>query len=478
MNVVWQPNKGAQMRAWSAIDVDEVFFGGGRGSGKTSWMLGCFGTQAGLHGKHAKGLIIRESFPEIAEVESQAIEMFVDTGMATYNISKRLFTFNNGATLELGYLSKLKDYGRYHGRAFSFIGIDELTEYSSWEMIRKLGSCLRSKNKSIRPLFRFTGNPGGRLHQEVKAYFVDPSYKGNRIIRNQENQTRMYVFSTVKDNPYLYQGGSGKYVAWLKSLPETLKRAWFEGCWDIAIGAMFYDVWKPEKMIIDPILPKHIPEHIVRKRAHDWGQTHPSCTLWYFISDGEELNDGRYFPRGAIVFYRELYTAEKVDNIWKGTGLDAYQLGKKIYETEVEAGEHHLIASGPADNQINNVGVTGIGVGEIFSQLDVPFSKSIKDAGSNVIGWNLIRTRLNGYGRGSQNKPMIYFTENCYATIRTLPTVVRHDVKIEDIAPHQEDHCLDVVKYVVLDEDVTLDNKKEAMKRLRRKQKAPVKAEM
>jgi hypothetical protein len=332
-------------------------------------------------------------------------------------------------------------------------------------MVRKLGSCLRSKNELVKCLFRFTGNPAGRLHAETKEYFVDPYPKGSKVIRNQHGMTRMYIFSTVKDNPYLFSDGTGRYIAWLKSLPSILYKAWYEGCWDIAIGSMFYDVWDTEKIIIEPIRTEDIPDDIPRFRAHDWGQAHPSATLWYFISTGEELNDGRIFPKGAIIIFREYYTAKKEDGVWKGTGQDANILSKEIKGIELEAGDHHLTKAGPADNQINNIGMTGKGVGEIYSQNDVPFTKSIKDAGSNVIGWNLMRVRMKGY----RKKPMIYFTENCVHCIRTIPSIIRHEIKIEDIAQYQEDHLTDTVKYIVLDQDITLDHKKENMRKARRR---------
>lgn len=455
MGLVWTPNPGAQARAWSAQQVDELLFAGGRGSGKTSVLLGCYGSQVPSYGKSCKGLVVRQSFPELAELESQAIEMFVDTNLATYNIAKRIFTFMNGATLELGFLSKMKDYSRYHGRAFSYIGIDEINEYASWEMITKLKSCLRSKDARVKPIFRATGNPGGRLHNETYDYFVSHAEKGDVVIRNKQGKTRMYVHSTVKDNPYLFRDGDSDYVKWLKSLPEALYKAWYEGCWDIAIGAMFADVFDRDKHVIDRITPADIPEHIPRKRAHDWGQASPSCTLWYFISDGNELLNGMWFPKGAIVFYKELYTGKKDNNMYVGMGYNMHELGERILKEEMRDGDHPFVKPGPADNQIHSVGASGAGIGEVFDQVGVGFGRSIKDSGSNIVGWDLIRTRLKGKNR----KPLMYFTKDCFHTARTLPKLIRDEVHIEDLAKNQEDHCADVVKYVVLDEDIQVDER-------------------
>ena len=238
---IWKPNQGAQYRAWSALEVDELFFGGGRGSGKTSWGLGNYSTQLAMYGKSAKGLILRQSFPECEEIITQAQEMFEDTGLARFNAQKRIFYFKGrlkGATLEIGYLKKVKDYSRYHGRPFSYILFDEITEFASWDLVERMGSCLRSKDKKVKCIMRFTGNPGGRLHSIVKKEFYDPAPCGDTVFVTKKGKRRMMIHSTVKDNPFLWNNGEGDYAKWLTSLPDVLRMAWFEGKWDIALGGI------------------------------------------------------------------------------------------------------------------------------------------------------------------------------------------------------------------------------------------------
>ena len=112
-----------------------------------------------MYGKSARCLILRKQFRDLREIERQAIEMFVDTGIARYNASKHIFYglgIYEGATIELGNLDRIDDYGRYHGNAYSLVCFDEITEFSSWELVDRMGSTLRSKDPVVNCIMRFT----------------------------------------------------------------------------------------------------------------------------------------------------------------------------------------------------------------------------------------------------------------------------------------------------------------------------------
>jgi hypothetical protein len=65
-------------------------------------------------------------------------------------------------------------------------------------------------------------------------------------------------------------------------------------------------------------------------------------------------------------------------------------------------------------------------------------------------GWDMLRARL----KGEDDRPMIYFFENCADTIRTLP-MLQHDTgkaagAFEDVDTHSEDHAGDEVRYACM----------------------------
>jgi hypothetical protein len=378
--------------------------------------------------------------------------------MGTYNSQDHAFYGKGrfkGATLELGNLERIDDYSRYHGNAYSMVCFDEITEFSSWEMVDKMGSTLRSKDPRVKPIMRFTGNPGGRLHQEVKRRFYDPAPMGRRLMKlpdqmvngvKRRGQTRMMVNSTVQDNPYLWENDPD-YVTWLMSLPEVLRKAWFEGCWDIAIGSFFGDVWNARDHVVQPIRPRDVPRDWEIRRAFDWGSSTPFCLLWYTISNGDPLPDGRQFPRGAIIILWEYYGQSACGTLNKGVQLTSTQVAKNIARHEIEMGIDGRVIPGPADNQIYaNTDGKDSNLYINFEREGILFTRSNKSPGSAKVGWEQIRTRL--VGRNSI--PMLYFTESCVNCISTIPELVRHETKIDDIADGQIDHCADTVKYLVL----------------------------
>ena len=88
---IWTPNAGAQQLAWERMDVKQLFFGGGRGSGKTGWIIGVALTQWAMYGASARCLILRRQFRDLREIIRQAKEILCDNGLATYNASEHVF---------------------------------------------------------------------------------------------------------------------------------------------------------------------------------------------------------------------------------------------------------------------------------------------------------------------------------------------------------------------------------------------------
>lgn len=75
----------------------------------------------------------------------------------------------------MSYLERDEDVMRYQGQAFTWIGFDELTQYSTpfaWTYLR---SRLRTTDQTLPLSMRGTTNPGGPGHGWVKRMFVDPA---------------------------------------------------------------------------------------------------------------------------------------------------------------------------------------------------------------------------------------------------------------------------------------------------------------
>ncbi|MBF0144127.1 MAG: hypothetical protein HQL59_11800, partial [Magnetococcales bacterium] len=342
MERAWKPQVGPQLAAIRARGVvHELFFGGARGGGKTDFLLGDF--LQDIHGGSPwRGILFRRSYPELDEVLARSRQIYAPIG-ATYRVSERTWLFPGGATLKLRHLDRDGDADRYQGHQYTWIGWDELTNWSGAAPFLKLKACLRSAHDIANKRIRASGNPGGPGHHWVKARFIDPAPFGFQPITDPETgEVRMFIPSRVEDNRILLESDPG-YVNRLRGVGSVeLVKAWLEGDWNAVIGA-YFDCWDNRRHVVRPFL---LPTWWTRFRSLDWGSARPfSVGWWAVVGEDLVLEDGRLMPRGALVRYREWYGAS-APNV--GLKMTADAVGKGILERE----QGESVAYGVADPSI------------------------------------------------------------------------------------------------------------------------------
>jgi serine/threonine protein kinase len=98
-----------------------------------------------------------------------------------------------------------------------------------------------------------------------------------------------------------------------------------------AIGVVHCDV-KPANVRLHPRLEYHSLHAVLL----DWGYARPSSVGWWaVVSEETRTAAGQVLPRGCLVRYRELYTAEAAN---VGRRWTAEQLGAEV--ARLSAGEH------------------------------------------------------------------------------------------------------------------------------------------
>lgn len=466
-SVIWEPQLGPQT-ALLACPIEEIFFGGARGGGKSDGMLGEWASHADLYGERAIGLMVRRERTQLVEAIERSKQIYGPIG-ARYHEQDKMWRFPNGARLRFAYLEHDSDADAYQGHSYTRVYVEEIGTFPSAAPVMKLMATLRS-GSGVPSGFRATGNPGGPGHQWVRARYIDPAPLGWKIITDDfknpwtneiVQRDRVFIPSRLSDNKYL----GNEYVANLQmSGNAQLVRAWLEGDWSVIEGA-FFPEWSTEKHVIPPFA---IPEGWLRFRSADWGSARPfSIGWWAVVSDNHELaaGDGRSFggynkfgfgnhgdqsragpmvviPRGAIIRYREWYGAS-APNV--GLKLPAEDVAAQIKILEAQDGEIGYGVIDPSAHSSDG----GPSIAERMATRGVFLRRAdnarVSQRGA-MGGWDQLRARLRGDG----DTPAIFFFSTCVDSIRTIPALQHDRARAEDLDSEGEDHAADDVRYACM----------------------------
>jgi len=157
-----------------------------------------------------------------------------------------VWNFPSGARIEFGFIERDADRFRYRGRAFQYVGWEELTLWPTDVPYVYLMSRVRSTDSSIPLYVRATTNPDGPGHKWVKKRWRISS-DGREICFEVELvdpdtlevlvRTRRFLPARLSDNPYL----GADYKANLLLLDDDSLNALLRGRWDTPqIKGAFY----------------------------------------------------------------------------------------------------------------------------------------------------------------------------------------------------------------------------------------------
>lgn len=461
---MWTPQAGAQEVAWTADFVDELFYGGERGGGKSDLQIGFQEDGALTYGAAWRGIMFRKTYDEIEELQARAHEVFPGEGAVYKTQPSAAYPFSNcwywpsGASVKMRYIEAEKDYGRYHGHQYTGISFDEVTEYPTATGLLKMMSTLRSAY-GVPCRVRLTGNPGGIGHVWVKQRYVTPAGPLTPYLDKESGLVRMFVPSKLSDNRILAAndpGYRGRIMA-ATGGNAALRKAWLEGNWDIVAGAFF------DNMTPAVYLPRWMPpKHWTRYRSMDWGSARPFSVGWWAIADDDEwvpnpmVEGGEVLVgRGSIVRYREWYGCKDNEpNV--GLKMSAAAVGRGIKERERdETIDESLSVADPSIWKEDG----GQSVAEMMLRCD-PL-RPRENVGprwrpadnTRVTGWGQMRARLGGQINGPDSEPeppMLFVTANCDHWRRTVPALQHDKNRIEDVDTEGEDHAGDDTRYACM----------------------------
>lgn len=312
----------------------ECLYGGAAGGGKSDALIAEALRQVEI--PHYKGLILRKTFPQLSELIDKSLSLYPKAYPgAKYNSTAHTWTFPSGAKIIFGSLNHTQDKINYQGKAYDFIGFDELTHFTLEEYMY-LYSRNRPNGPGTRVYIRATTNPGGIGHGWVKERFITPAPPMTTIQTEVEvsrpdgsralmKRSRVFVPATVFDNKKLLENDPN-YLANLAMMPEAEKNALLYGSWDSFDGQVFTE-WKNDPAHYDDqrfthvIRPFSIPKDWKIYRGFDFGYAKPFSVGWYAVDH-----------EGRIYRIKEFYGCTGTPNV--GVRYEPAKIAGEIKQVE------------------------------------------------------------------------------------------------------------------------------------------------
>ena len=425
--IVWKPQP--RQLEFMRRPEPEALYGGAAGGGKSDALL--IEALRQVHIPHYRALILRKTYPQLSDLVDKS-QMYYRRAFpeAQYNATSHVWVFPSGAKIWFGSMQYTKDRTNYQGKAYDFIGFDELTHFE-WDEYSYMMSRNRPTGPGTRVYMRATTNPGGIGHGWVKARFITPAPPGTPITEEYTvklpdgteqklQRARVFIPSSIFDNPALLQNDPG-YLASLAAMPEAEKQALLYGSWDSFSGQVFTE-WRndpahyQDQRWTHVIAPFAIPKHWPIWRGYDFGFSKPFSVGWYAVDE-----------EGRLYRIKELYGCTGRPN--EGLRIDPVEQARRIREAEQN------------DPLLRGRVIHGIADPAIFDESRGESIAAMMERSPNFPRWSPgDNTRLAGKMQfhyrlnfDADGRPMFQVFNTCTHFIRTIPNLVYDESNVEDI---------------------------------------------
>jgi hypothetical protein len=219
----------------------------------------------------------------------------------------------------------------------------------------------------------------------------------------------VFIPAKAQDNPFLPE----QYFKDLQTLPPAMAKAYAEGSWDQFVG-QYFDHFRPVTMCRRPE-QFGMRDWWPRWISIDWGRQHPAAVYWHATDED------------VVRTYREFVKDQ----------LTPEDLAKEIVKRTNDEHITDIYLSPDAYAKRTGEATIAEQIGEVFSRSGLPYPTRAND--DRIGGWMYMYQQLGNGGW--------LIGDNCTELIRCLPTLVRDDIKVEDIAKMDGDDPADAARY-------------------------------
>lgn len=137
----WVSQPGPQREAIRKAYIEELFYGGAVGGGKSDFLLGDFAQDVPRCGGAWQGILFRRTYPELSDLVRRSQEIYPPwfPGVVWHESDKE-WRWPNGSILRMRYLESVSDYMRYWGHAYCVgVGTPILMADGGFKAIEEIG---------------------------------------------------------------------------------------------------------------------------------------------------------------------------------------------------------------------------------------------------------------------------------------------------------------------------------------------------
>lgn len=347
----------------------------------------------------------------------------------------KIWKWPNGSALYFQHCQDDNDRYNYQGKQIDLLLVDQAEQFT-WVIIDYLlmQNRVSGEHGIYSPVTVLSANPGGigniwyyrtfGLENKMIRWLSGAKLPQERVNENGKKIMVYFIPSYVKDN-VIGMKLDPEYPERLKQSDPGMAAAMLEGDFE-KFGGMAFPMWDIERHVCEPF---DIPASWPKWRAIDWGYDAPLVCGWLAKNP---VNGRKYV-------YRE----------YASTGLTDREAARTIV-TYSPANEGVTITYG--DPKSFSVAKNVDGIIKTAQQEYMENGVPITLADNNRI--NGKKKVTNALGDLEDGKPGLIFFSHCKKCIETIPMLKKDERNPEDVDSKGDDHCYDMLRYALTNEDI------------------------